>query len=91
VPTRIYDETIEALKSSVAKAKLGDNDKNEAIKKLTKLAQKAEQNFTPHEDKEGSFNKILEQERTNSWKYGGRTVKGFVEKPKPPNDQLSLF
>jgi uncharacterized protein len=91
VPTRIYDETIEALKSSVAKAKLGDNDKNQAIKKLTQLAQKAEQDFTPNEDKEGSFQKILDHERQNSWQYGGRTVKGFVEKPKPQNDQLSLF
>ena len=89
VPTRIYDETIEALKSSVAKAKLGDNDKNDAIKKLTQLAQKAEQNFTPDEDAEGSFQKILDHERKNSWQYGGRTVKGFVEKPK--NEQLTLF
>jgi uncharacterized protein len=89
IPTKIYDETIETLKNSVEKAKIGQTDKQEALKKLTHLAQKAEQDFIPNEDKEASFNKIIEHERTNSWQYGGRTVKGFVEKPK--NDQLTLF
>lgn len=85
VPTHVYDETIAALKSSVEKAKIGDNDKNEAIKKLTLLAQKAEQDFTPNDN----FEQLIEKERKDAWKYGGRTVKGFV---KPPdNEQLTLF
>ena len=85
IPTHVYDETITTLKSSVEKAKIGDNDKNEAIKKLTLLAQKAEQNFTPNDN----FEQLIEKERKDAWKYGGRTVKGFV---KPPdNEQLTLF
>jgi uncharacterized protein len=89
VPTRVYDETIETLKSTVEKAKMGDTDKQQALKKLTQIAQQAEQNFTPHEDKERVFNQIIAQEKENAWKYGGRTVKGFSQAPK--NGQLDLF
>lgn len=85
VPTRVYDETIEALKSSVEKAKLGDSDKQEAIKRLTKLAQKAEKDFIPNE----KFEALLQKEKDDAWKYGGRTINGF-SKP-PSNKQLNLF
>jgi uncharacterized protein len=85
VPTHVYDETISALKSSVEKAKMGETDKHEAIKKLTKLAQKAEENFIPNEN----FESVLQKERDDAWKYGGRTIKGY-EKP-PQNTQLGLF
>ncbi len=85
VPTHVYDETISTLKSSVEKAKIGETDKQEAIKKLTKLAQKAEENFTPND----SFEAVLQKERDDAWRYGGRTIKGFS---KPPNNgQLGLF
>jgi uncharacterized protein len=75
VPTKIYDETISTLINAVEKAKLGETDKNEAIKKLTKLAQKAEENFIAEE----SFESILQKENEDSWKYGGRTLQGFSE------------
>ena len=85
VPTHVYDETISTLKSSVEKAKLGENDKQEAIKKLTKLAQKAEENFIPNDN----FEAVLQKEKDDAWKYGGRTINGFS---KPPNNgQLELF
>ena len=85
VPTHIYDETIETLKSSVEKSKMGDSDKHEAIKKLTQIAQKAEQSFTPNDN----FEALKQKENEDSWKYGGRTLKGFVQ--KPPDKQLNLF
>ena len=85
VPTHVYDETIATLKSSVEKAKLGETDKQEAIKKLTKLAQKAEENFVPNDN----FESVLQKEREDAWKYGGRTVKGFSKPPQ--NVQLNLF
>jgi uncharacterized protein len=69
----------------VEKAKLGETDKQEAIKKLTKLAQKAEENFIPNDN----FESVLQKERDDAWKYGGRTVKGFSKPPK--TQQLSLF
>jgi uncharacterized protein len=85
VPTRVYDETIATLKSSVEKAKLGETDKQGAIKKLTQLAQKAEKDFTPNQN----FEVLLKKENNEAWKYGGRTIKGF-SKP-PDNKQLNLF
>ena len=85
VPTHVYDETISTLKSSVVKANLGENDKHEALKKLTKLAQKAEQKFIPNDN----FKDVLQKERDDAWKYGGRTVKGYSKPPK--NVQLNLF
>lgn len=54
------------------------------IKRLTNIAQQAEKDFIPN----ANFDKIIEEERNNSWKYGGRTVFG---KAQPPQQQLKLF
>ena len=85
VPIKVYDETISTLQNAVHKAKLGQAEKNEAIKRLTNIAQAAEKDFIPN----ANFDKVIEEERNNSWKYGGRTVFG---KAKPPSQQqLRLF
>ena len=85
VPTKVYDETINLLQTAIYKAKIGNNEKNEAIKRLTSIAQAAENDFTPNTD----FDKVIDRERNDSWKYGGRTVMGKV---KPPvQQQLQLF
>ncbi len=86
VPTKVYDETITILKTSVEQAKIGDSDKQQAIKNLTMIAQQLEQGFEPAPD---AFDKVIEKERRESYKYGGRTVFG---KAKPPRSgQLDLF
>ena len=85
VPTKVYDETIGILQTAIHKAKLGLTEKNDAIKRLSKIAQQAEENFMPN----ANFDKVIEKERKESWKYGGRTVFG---KEKPPvQQQLTLF
>ena len=84
VPTKVYDETIDALKTAVQQAKIGQTDKQKAIANLSKTAERAEQDFTPN----SNFEKLLEKERKDAWKYGGRTMKGFS---KPPDQQLKLF
>lgn len=76
VPTKVYDETINTLKNSVEKAKIGDTDKQTAIKKLTQMAQKSEENFTPNDN----FEALLQKEKDDAWKYGGRTINGFLQK-----------
>jgi hypothetical protein len=85
VPAKIYDETIGVLQKAVYKAKLGQNEKNEAIKRLSNIVQVAEKDFIPNTN----FDKVIEQERAESWKYGGRTVKGWAKSPK--EQQLKLF
>ena len=85
VPEQVYDETISQLQKAVKKAKIGETDKQQAIKSLHQIAKKAEQDFIPNLD----FDKVIEKERAESWKYGGRTIFG---KQKPPrNEQLKLF
>jgi hypothetical protein len=85
VPIKVYDETIGTLQNAVHKAKIGQSEKNEAVKRLTNIAQQAEKDFIPN----ANFDKVIEEERDNSWKYGGLTVIG---KAKPPVEkQLKLF
>jgi uncharacterized protein len=87
VPLKVYDETIEVLRSSIEKAKLGFTDKQKAIKNLTLVAQSLEKGFEPDAD---SFDKVITHERSDSYKYGGRTVFGLAQPPKC-DEQLSLF
>jgi hypothetical protein len=83
VPLKIYDETIEVLEHSIQKAKIGDKDKNSAIKNLSHVAQMLEESFVP----DSSIEKVIEQERNDSYKYDGQTVFGKAKKPI----QLTLF
>lgn len=86
VPLKVYDETISILQTAVAKSKLGNNDKAEALKKLHSITAAAEENFTPTQ----GIETVIENERNDSWKYGGRTVFGKT-KPTSGSQQLSLF
>ncbi|RAW03115.1 DUF763 domain-containing protein [Pseudochryseolinea flava] len=86
VPLKIYDQTIETLKSAVEKAKLGDNDKLNAIKKLSQLALQVEKEFEPKDFLET----VIKKERDESYQHGGQTVFGKARPPKQ-NEQLKLF
>lgn len=91
VPTRVYDETINVLRESVERAKIGDVDKDKAIAKLTTIAQRAEAGFTV---KEPDFKGLLARENRDSHKYGGRSATDWARPEKkelPKDDQLSLF
>jgi hypothetical protein len=87
VPTNIYDETIQIMNNSIQKAKLGETDKQQAIKRLNIITRIVEDDFVPNDQ----FEKVIEQERKDSWRYGGRTVFGKAVRPKMPNMQLHLF
>lgn len=86
VPTKTYDQTIDILRTAIDKAKLGSSDKLDAVKNLTLAAQAIEKNFVPNAD----FYKVIEKEKRDSYKYGGRTVFGKAKKPKDEG-QMSLF
>lgn len=85
VPTKVYDETLTTLRKAVDMAKLGQTDKQKAIQKLGDMARKVEESHEPTETVE----ELLEKEKRDSWKYGGRTIKGFEQAPK--GGQLGLF
>lgn len=85
VPVKVYDETIHVLSKAVAQAKIGQTDKQQAIRKLSELSRSAEENFIPNDN----FDELIARERAESWKHGGKTVFGDA---KPPAEmQLRLF
>lgn len=85
VPIKVYDETISILSKAIEKAKIGQSDKMQAIQKLSELSYQAEKDFTSNDN----FDQLIENERNESWKYGGKTIFGDA---KPPKDgQLNLF
>lgn len=88
VPVKVYDESIEVLRTAIDKAKIGHSDKLKAFNSLTKAAQAIETDF----EQTGTLEDVIQHERQNAWRYGGRTVKG---KSKPPKGlkggQLGLF
>jgi hypothetical protein len=88
VPIKVYDETISTLQTAVYKSKLGQTDKQQAIKALTEVAQRAEKDFIPQDN----FDALIEKERDDSWKYDGRTVFGKAKPRKVSKGvQLRLF
>ncbi|KOP39786.1 DUF763 domain-containing protein [Flavobacterium sp. WLB] len=91
VPVKIYDETIDTLQRAINRAKIGNSDKIDAIKKLSEISRKAEESFTPNDN----FDALIQKERDESYKYGGRTIFGDAKppknKPSNPNNQLELF
>ncbi|MBE8728293.1 DUF763 domain-containing protein [Flavobacterium hungaricum] len=91
VPITIYDETITTLQKAIQRAKIGNSDKIEAIKKLSEISRGAEKGFTPNDN----LDELIQKERAESYKYGGKTVFGDSKPPKSkiitPNNQLKLF
>ncbi len=82
VPTEIYDRTIDLLDTAIHTARLGNRDKAEALKNLSRLSASIERSYEPGD----YFEQYVEQERRNAWRWGGRTVHGFAE---PPADDKS--
>jgi hypothetical protein len=88
VPLKVYDETIHVLKTAVEKARLGSNEKQAAIKKLSEMAWKVEEGFEP----KPFFDKQVQKEKDESHHYGGMTVFGKAKPPKLKQaSQLDLF
>ena len=87
VPITVYDESILTLDRAIQLAKMGDKDKSDALKNLSKVSAQLEKDFQPN----NRFNDIVQHERDNSWKYEGRTVQGKAKKPKGWDGQLELF
>jgi hypothetical protein len=69
VPLRVYDETIRVLKSAVDRAKLGNEEKLAALRRLDTQARNVERVATGP-----SFDEYVRTERHRSPGYDGRTV-----------------
>lgn len=81
-------KTISILETAVCKAKMGETEKFEAIKKLHTIAANAEKDFLAES---ANFGALLEKEKNDSWKYGGKTIMGDALPPSNKTRQLTLF
>jgi hypothetical protein len=72
VPTRVYDRTIAVLKSAVEKAKLGNEERLGAIRRLDEQARRFERHAGGP-----SFDAFVAEERRLSHQLGGRSVFGW--------------
>ncbi|HEX2764184.1 MAG TPA: DUF763 domain-containing protein [Allosphingosinicella sp.] len=75
VPLKVYDRTIAVLKSAVAKAKLGQDEKLDALRRLDAEARRLERHVSGP-----SLAEHLLEECARSHAYGGMSVFG----PEPP-------
>ena len=72
VPLRVYDQTIQVLKSAVRKAKLGQAEELGALKRLDDQARRLERHAIG-----STVQELIAQERQRSPSYGGRSVFGW--------------
>jgi len=86
VLTKVYDESISILETALQKARIGDKEKSNALRKLSKVADQMENTFKANYQLET----LIKHERTQAVNYGGRTVAGRIQQSKHPT-QLSLF
>jgi uncharacterized protein len=77
VPLKVYDETINVLKSAVQKAKLGRDEELGALQRLDEQARNLERRA-----RGPSVEKLMAEEGDLSHSYGGRSVFGWEPPPK---------
>jgi hypothetical protein len=76
VPLKVYDETISVMKAAVTKAKLGQDDKLAALKRLDDEARRVERRAGPN------VPEVIDEELRLSHSYGGRSVFGWEPAPE---------
>jgi hypothetical protein len=72
VPLKVYDRTIDVLKTAVQKARLGQSEELAAFKRLDEQARRLEQRA-----RGPSVEALFAEERVRSYDYGGRSVFGL--------------
>jgi hypothetical protein len=82
VPTKVYDKTIGILKGAVEAAKLGNDEKLGAIRRLDEQARRLELHANGP-----SFERFIAKERGCSNQYGGRSVFGWEPAAEPSGER----
>jgi len=83
VPLKTYDESVNFLRTSLDRARLGGGDKLDGLRRLDTFVHAVENELEPQAD----FEAVIAHEKAISPALDGRSV--FDDKPKPR--QLSLF
>lgn len=76
VPLKVYDRTIEVMKTAVQRARLGHTEELAAIGRLDEQARRLERHVSGP-----SVEALIADERARSHAYGGRSVFGFEPDP----------
>ncbi|WP_129136258.1 DUF763 domain-containing protein [Luteimonas sp. YGD11-2] len=79
VPTKVFDHTIEVMKQAVGQAKLGNEERLAAIRRLDAQSRTLEATATGP-----TLDAFLADERAQSHRYGGRSVFGWEPAPAAP-------
>jgi hypothetical protein len=85
VPLRVYDQTIAVMKAAVAQARLGNDERLGALRRLDQQARLLERAA-----RGPPLSELIERERADSPRYGGRTVAGPAVAPAPRQLSLAL-
>jgi hypothetical protein len=85
VPLRVYDQTVSVLKQAIGQARLGRDEKLQAIRRLDEQARRLEGAVSGP-----SLDALLEDERDRSPAYAGRDVTGPA-RARPRRGQLALL
>ena len=85
VPLRVYDRTLAVLRHAVGQAKLGNEDRLAALRRLDQAARRLEHASSP-----AAFDAFVDEERARSHTYAGRTVSGPARPRPKPEPQLAL-
>jgi hypothetical protein len=85
VPTKVYDKTIEVMKAAIAKAKLGNDERLDAIRRLDEQARRLE-----HQATGPSLADFVATEEARSHAHGGRSVFGWEPAPLPRKKAVAL-
>jgi hypothetical protein len=76
VPLAVYDETLRVMRDAVERAKIGNDDRLSALRRLADESRRLESAL-----RGPSFDEIVLRERERSFSYGGMTVSGPARLP----------
>ncbi len=92
VPIDVYDRTLTVMRQALEQAKLGNDERLQALRRLDDAARRLERGVSMDAEQ---FERLLQRENERSLLYSGRTVSGSAP-PKaarsavPREEQLSL-
>jgi uncharacterized protein len=78
VPIKVYDKTIAVLKSAIAAARLGQDERLDAIRRLDREARRLERHAAGP-----PLAEFIATERLRSPEYGGRSIFGWEPVAEP--------
>jgi uncharacterized protein len=84
VPLQVYDRTLSVMKRAIEQARLGNDERLSALRRLDAAARRLERAFTTHD-----FDALIDHEERHTAEWGGMSVFGPERKREPAQLTLS--